>query len=105
MTTPESLDFSARLAGELAWLKSEHPDKTALISLGDSHERTVRMAGSCESVSVSFGKPDHPDLVTRAILRGEYCGDSVPLKYPEQVNVRFSRDAAAPGVEQLEPRS
>ena len=36
IVTPESIDYQLRLLAELAWLKQEHPDKTALIGLAEN---------------------------------------------------------------------
>jgi len=43
----------AQLRSELAWLRENHPELTAVIGCAEQLLATVRAAGSCESFTVN----------------------------------------------------
>jgi hypothetical protein len=58
MSTPESIRRNSELASDLQWLKSEHPDREALITLVKSVLNTIKQAGSVDSAKypLEFGE-------------------------------------------------
>lgn len=47
-----ALRFLAQLRGELAWLETEHPDKTALLELARARLREHEQLTRCQTITL-----------------------------------------------------
>lgn len=52
MMDPAGLQMYQLLLEQLGWLRANHPDKTALIGVAEGYVQTIRLAGSCDSLTV-----------------------------------------------------
>lgn len=66
--TDETVKYYVKLAGELRWLKENHPEQTALIALAENHIKTYKQATSCGTFDVysSSGRFGQLDAVMKS---------------------------------------
>ena len=51
------IDSLAKLREELAWLRKEHPEKTALIAVAENCLRMIEIAGGTKGTAYASNKP------------------------------------------------
>jgi hypothetical protein len=76
----------AKLESELSWLRENHPDMTALIGIAEGHLRTVRMAGSTDSLTIGGGAGTDKGRMLYAMYEERFGKSHAPCEVLAHLN-------------------